>query len=138
MRREEILERIRRDGGLPDLDRAIRAARAVVCGLLDRLSPEEADNLRAALQGDFDDLLQCRHPAHVPPARARDRLTEPEMVRRVCDESGLPDPGAARRLVRIVLGALSDRLGEEERQELANVARDVGSLRSRREEGDDE
>jgi hypothetical protein len=115
--RYATLERIRLDGGLPDLKAAIRAS----------------------LQGDFADLLQCGHPAHAAPSRRRDRLTEPEMVRRVQDESGLADMGAARRLIRVVLGAFSLRFGDEEREGAANVALGLGSLgRSRRDEGDDE
>lgn len=141
VRREEILEKIRRDGGLPDDETAIRAARAVVCSLRDRLAPEEVEGFVEALRADLPELLACEAHAHRPPEKAKDRLTEPEVVERVRIETGLEDRGEARRLIRVVLAALSSRLGPEEEAALANEARAVGALgrpRSRREEGDEE
>lgn len=126
--RNEILDQIRREGGLPDGEVAFRATRAVVCGLRDRLSADEVRGLEEALTGDLADLLSCGVHVHKPPSRQRERLTEPEFVERVQLEARLPDRQAARQLVRIVFQALSSRLGEEREETVENVARAVGSL----------
>lgn len=128
MTRDEILDQICREGGLPDREVALRVARTVVCGLRDRLSAEDVAGLEQALQGDLSDLLSCSLHPHTPPARQRDRLTEPEFAERVRAEGGLPDRPSARRLVRVVFEALSSRLGGEHEEIVENVVRGVGSL----------
>lgn len=142
--RDRILETIRARGGLADVETAIRAARAVVCSLRDRLTDEESADLVAALRAELPELLACdRHP-HRAPERARDRLTEPEVADRVREEAGLADRTEARRLIRVVLAALSTCLGagdDEQAAERRNVVRGLGALaraRARREEGDEE
>jgi uncharacterized protein (DUF2267 family) len=142
VRRDQILEYICQQGGLADEDTALKAARAVVCSLRDRLSPEEAQDFVEALRPDLPELLECGAHAHRAPARAKERLTEPEVADRVRIEAGLVDRGQARKLIRVVLAALSSRMGGEDEASPGNVARGVGSLasrpRSRREDGDDE
>ena len=129
--REQILEHIRKQGGLADDETAIKAARAVVCSLRDRLSPEEVEDFVASLQQDLPELLACEAHAHRPPERAKDRLTEPEVAERVRAEAGLGDRGEARKVIRVVLAALSSRMGGEEEATAANVARAVGALATR-------
>lgn len=139
--REEILQQIRTEGRLADDETAIRAARAVVCSLRDRLPPDEAEGFVEALRGDLPELLECEAHPHQPPEKAKERLTEPEVAERVRIEVGLEERGEARRLIRVVLAALSSRMGSEEEAVHANEARGVGSLgrpRSRREDGDEE
>lgn len=131
MTREQILERIRSDAGLADEEKALRAARSVVCSLRDRLSPEEAGDLENALRGDLPELLACEAHPHRAPERAKDRITEPEMVERVKAEADLADTATARRVIRVVLTALSSRFGGEEEATAANVARGIGSLATR-------
>ena len=131
MNREQILEHIRKQGGLADDETAIRAARAVVCSLRDRLSPEEAEDFVKALEADLPELLTCEVHAHRPPERAKERLTEPEVAERVRSEAALADLPTARKVIRVVLSALSSRMGGEEEATPANVARGIGSLASR-------
>ncbi|WP_373047423.1 DUF2267 domain-containing protein [Vulgatibacter sp.] len=142
MTREEILENIRKQADLDDDETTIRAARAVVCSLRDRLSPEEAQDFLESLRGDLPELLHCESHPHRRPEKAKERLTEPEVVERVRAEAGLKDQAHARRVIRVVLASLSSRMGGEEEATPGNVARGIGSLasrpRSRREEGEDE
>ena len=138
MNRLDFLEEIRAGGQLPDLATAIRAARAVVCSLRDRMDPEEAEGLVAALRADLPELLDCDRHQHRPPARRRDRLTEPEIADRVREEAGLRDRTEARALVRVVTTTLEAHLGAEEPGAQGNVVRDLGSLAGRKGEGDDD
>lgn len=133
MTREEILEEIQRKGGVADEATAIRVARAVVCSLRERLPAEEADHLEDALRADLPDLLECSLHTHAAPEKRRDRLTEPEVAERVRAEAGLADAAQARKLIRVILTALTSRLGEEaeEGKVPANLARSVGALARR-------
>lgn len=131
MTRDEILDQICREGGLPNREVALRVARTVVCGLRDRLSAGDVEGLQEALRGDLSELLSCAAHPHTPPTRQRDRLTEPEFVERVRDEAELPDRQSARRLVRVVFEALSSRFGGEQEEAVENVVRAVGSLGDR-------
>lgn len=136
--RAELLEKVRKAGSLPDDEAALGAAREVVCALRERLSDEESANLEEALKGDLPELFACRNVEHLHrlPERPAKPLTEPELAERVRAGGALPDLATARKVIRIVLAAVSDRLGEEpapaERQRPrggpANEAQGVGGL----------
>lgn len=116
MERAEILEKVRAAGSLPDEQAAVGAAREVVCALRERLSAEESANLEEALKGDLPELFACRNlqHAHRRPDRPGKPLTEPELAERVRDGAALADLTVARRVIRAVLAAVSERLGGEE------------------------
>ena len=108
MNREQILEHIRKQGGLADDETAIRAARAVVCSLRDRLSPEEVEDFVKSLEQDMPELLTCEAHPHRPPERAKERLTEPE-VAEVMDVSRGTVATTLHRARRSVAAALGEQ-----------------------------
>lgn len=140
MERAEILEKVRVAGSLPDEQAALNAAREVVCALRERLSPEESANLEDALKPDLPELYDCRNleHAHRRPDRPGKALTEPELAERVRTGVGFADLVTARKVIRTVLAAVTDRLGAEEAEAPAkpqgpggtpiNEARRVGGL----------
>ena len=116
MERAEILEKVRVAGSLPDEAAAVGAAREVVCALREWLSPDESANLEEALKGDLPELFACVNAehAHQRPVRPGKPLTEPELAERVRSGAALPDLTTARKVIRTVLFAVSERLGAEE------------------------
>lgn len=125
----DLIELVRAAAGLQGRDEALAALRTVVCALRERLSAEEVEELRGALSA-LPEVFTCEDAGHTHRVaeRARDRLTEPEVVARVQAELRLPDLPAARRVTSAVLSVLADEVATAPAQTAANEAVSVGSL----------
>lgn len=107
MQTHEFLDRVQNAAHLPTLDAAIRAARATLETLAERLGPDEARHLGDQLPPEIQ--LYLRGAATPMP----ERFTSDEFLERVCAREGVDLPKSTHH-ARVVIGVLTQAVSQGE------------------------
>jgi uncharacterized protein (DUF2267 family) len=111
MTKDEFLREIQRRLSLADKTEAETAARSVLAATVDRLTPNEADDLAAQLPHDLAEFLR-RRPGEVQ------KMDHNTFLHRIQRDLDLIDMGQAERVTRGVLSVARDAVGEGEWQDV--------------------
>jgi uncharacterized protein (DUF2267 family) len=111
MQLHEFLGQIQHRAQMPSMDEALRATRATLTTLAERLQGHEPDNLSAQLPAAIKEFL------HEEGAGAGERFSSDEFFKRVCEKEGVDLPVAVYH-ARVVMEVLKEAVSPGEIEDL--------------------